>query len=340
LNLIPDNIIEDLKSKLLTVKNIVITTHANPDGDAIGSSLGLYHCLKNKGFNVDVVTPNGYPEFLQWMDDNDKVVKFSDNKKEAKLLIDKADIIFCLDFNSLDRTGDLEDTLKFALASKVLIDHHPMPEDFAEITISDTSVSSTAELVYNVIEKLSFETYVDKSSAEALYAGIMTDTGCFSYNSSNPNTFRVVSELLRIGIDKDKVYGKVFYNFSAERMRLMGYSLNDKMVVIPELKTAYIAITEAELEKYNFQPGDTEGLVNLPLSIKGIVFSAIFIEKPDQVKISFRSKGSFDTNIFARENFNGGGHVNASGGNSKLSFTDAINKFEQLLPNYSDKLNK
>ncbi len=340
MNLLPNNIIEDLKTKLLTVSNIVITTHSNPDGDAIGSSLGLYHCLKNKGFNVDVVVPNAYPEFIQWMDDNDKVVKFSDNKKEAKLLIDKADIIFCLDFNSLDRTYDLENTLKFALAPKVLIDHHPMPADFAQYTISNTSVSSTAELVYTVIEALDFVTYVDKSSAEALYAGIMTDTGCFSYNSSNPNTFRVVSELLRIGIDKDKVYGKVFYNFSAERMRLMGFCLNDKMVVIPELKTAYISITAAELEKFNFQPGDTEGLVNLPLSIKGIVFSAIFIEKADQVKISFRSKGSFDTNVFARENFNGGGHVNASGGNSKLSFTDSINKFEQLLPNYSDKLNK
>jgi bifunctional oligoribonuclease and PAP phosphatase NrnA len=219
-------------------------------------------------------------------------------------------------------------------AFRILIDHHPNPSDFADIIISDTLASSTAELVLRFIELAGEPGLIDNVIATCLYAGIMSDTGSFNYNSSQPETYRVLAELLKRGIDKDFIYSMVYDNYSENRMRLLGYCLLEKMVVLPEHKTAYISLSLKEKKQYNYLRGDAEGFVNYPLSIRGIVFVAFFMENDDHVKLSFRSKGGFDTNKFAQENFDGGGHINASGGESKLSLPEAINKFVSLLPHY------
>ncbi|MFO8235906.1 MAG: bifunctional oligoribonuclease/PAP phosphatase NrnA [Bacteroidales bacterium] len=325
---------EYLKDK----KNILIITHYNPDGDAVGSSLALYSFFKNKGFNVDVIVPNEYPKFLHWLPYNDKIIIFNSNKKLIKNKLKKANLLFFIDFNVLDRIQGMHSLIKQTNIPKILIDHHPEPENSFDITISSTVVSSTAELLYEFMTKLSGEESIDQSIAECLYTGIMTDTGSFSYNSSLPDTYYVVSKLLEKGIDKDKIYWNVYDNYSTDRMRLLGYCLNKKMKVIPEYATAYISISADELKSFNYRPGDSEGFVNFPLSIKGIVFSAIFIEREDHIKISFRSKGSFNANKFAENHFNGGGHKNAAGGYSEQTMDKARGKFVGLLAEYKDKL--
>jgi phosphoesterase RecJ-like protein len=246
--------------------------------------------------------------------------------------------MFCLDFNEASRAGKLKNKILEFTNPKILIDHHPYPTTFCDYTISEIQYSSTAELIYDVVCKTGFEGFITTSSAEALYTGILTDTGSFAHNTSNPNTFKVVSELMRFGINSDKIQSGVYDNFSADRMRLLGYCLSEKMVVYPELRAAMISISKKELEQFNFKPGDTEGFVNYPLSINNIVFSAIFIEKEDIVKASFRSKGNFPANHFSSENFSGGGHLNAAGGESDLSLEETIKKFTQLLPHYKHQL--
>lgn len=220
-----------------------------------------------------------------------------------------------------------------------MIDHHPDPTHFAEITISDTLYSSTAEMIFHVIESLGDEHLMNKEIAECIYCGIMTDTGSFNYNSSNPYTYSVVSKLIGLGINKDKIYWNVYDNFSVDRMRLLGYCLYQKMQVFPEYRSAFISLTKKDIQEFKFSPGDTEGFVNYPLSIKGIRFTGIFIEHDKHIKISFRSKGNFAVNKFAEDHFNGGGHINASGGYSYLSFEETLNKFKELLPQYKTELN-
>ncbi|MFC2152799.1 bifunctional oligoribonuclease/PAP phosphatase NrnA [Bacteroidota bacterium] len=330
--------INSLNELIVKAQKPLIITHYNPDGDAMGSSLGFYHYLTNKGKDPIIVTPNDYPEFLHWLPGNDKVIVYKRNSGTVLNAIRDADIIFALDFNDPDRTEGLEKYLKDATAKKVLIDHHPDPVDFADILFSDTKYSSTAELVYEIIENLNDAKLVDKTIAECLYTGIMTDTGSFNYNSSNPYTYYVVSKLIGLGINKDKIYWNIYDNYSADRMKLLGYCLYEKMEVFPEYNAAYISITKEELEKFSFAPGDSEGFVNYPLSIKDVRFTAIFIEKDKHVKISFRSKGEFPVNKFAEDHFNGGGHRNASGGNSNDSLENTLRKFRELLPKYSKEL--
>ena len=328
-------------NKLLSVTNdIVIVTHANPDADAIGSSLGLYNFLIKKGQNPVVITPNSYPEFLWWMPGNKNIINFSNDKKIAVEIIDKAKIIFYVDFNEATRIDKLEKYVTKSNSIKIIIDHHPLFNDKADYILSDASVSSAAELVYEFIALLNNFNLIDVEIAKCLYAGIMADTGCFNYNSSKPRTFEVVAELLKFNINKDEIVSKIYDNFSSDRFRLLGYCLNEKLTVFPEYHTAFISLTKQELKKFNFKQGDDDGFVNYPLSIKGIIFSAIFVEKDKNVKISFRSKGSFATNKFARQNFNGGGHLNASGGKSNLSFEKAIEKFIDLLPGYKNELDE
>ncbi|NJK87557.1 MAG: hypothetical protein HC906_17845 [Bacteroidales bacterium] len=230
--------------------------------------------------------------------------------------------------------------MKESKAYKILIDHHPNPEDFCDFMYSDTSVSSTAELLYYFLLEVGYLNFLDVHSATCIFAGIMTDTGCFSYNSSNPDTYMVVQKMLGYGIEKDSIYYNVYDNFSANRMRLLGYILNEKMEVFPEFNTVLLSLTREEQKKYSFQPGDSEGFVNYPLSIKGIRFSAFFIEKEDHVKLSLRSKGNFSVNEFAGKHFNGGGHHNASGGEVNVSITDALQLFRDLLPKYKNELNE
>lgn len=313
--------------------HIVILTHKNPDGDALGASLGLYHYMRSQGKLPRVVVPNDFPDFLSWMPGASDIMVYFRQKKSVTMHIARAELILCLDFNALPRAEELEPLINESAAKRILIDHHPDPSDFAHYGISDVSYCATAEIILDFL--LSDKKYqLTKEAAECLYTGIMTDTGCFSYNSSNPRTYRLMSRMLESGLDKDRVYSAVFDNYSEHRMRLLGHCLSERMKVIPEWGTAYIWLTAEDMIKYQFQPGDSEGFVNYPLSIKGIRFSALFTEKDGKIRISFRSRGSFPTNLIASEHFRGGGHLNASGGESQEPLLDTIRKFEKLLPAY------
>lgn len=330
----------ELKKLLSEKKKIVVTTHKNPDGDAMGSALGMYIFLKKQGHDVSIITPNEYPEFLRWLPYEKDVIKFNTNKTTANNLFQDAEIIFCLDYNSFERLSGMEKSLSSLKKMFVLIDHHPLPQIKADLLFSVTEVSSTAELLFDVLLNINGVKLIDKDIAECLFTGVMTDTGSFNYSCSRPNTFKVVTELLKFGIDIDKIQSLVYNNFSENRMRLLGYCLNEKMKVFPQYRTAYISLNSEELKKFKFKPGDDEGIVNYPLSIKDIVFSGFFIEKKDHIKISFRSKGSFPANKFSAEHFQGGGHLNAAGGKSEEKFNECIARFESLLPNYKKELNK
>jgi bifunctional oligoribonuclease and PAP phosphatase NrnA len=331
---IAQNIINDINSLIINKKNIVIIPHQNPDGDAIGSVLGLFHFFTAKGKSATVISPNNFPDFLKWMPGANDILIFTKNQKHAKKLIQNAELFVFGDFNSLSRIKNLEKSILQNDAPKILIDHHPYPDDFANFTISDTSVSSTAELVFEFILSLNSINEIDKNIAECLYAGILTDTGNFSYNSSNPRTFEIAAELLKKKINKDHIFKNIYDNYALSRWKLLGYCLYEKMNILHEFKVGYISISKQELEDFDFVPGDTEGFVNYPLSVKGIVVSALFIEKNDIIKISFRSKGEYAVNELAKQYFNGGGHKNAAGGEIELSLNEAIEKFISVLPNF------
>ena len=337
---IKSSTIHQTEKILEKVKKITIITHFNPDGDAIGSSLALYHYLLEKEFDVSVIIPNRAPQFLHWLPGYNKIHVFDEATDSSKSLINDSELIFFLDFNVINRTKEMEKFLKNLPTRKILIDHHPDPENFADIIISSTEVSSTSELLYEFLTSFKVGSEINVDIAECLYTGVMTDTGSFSYNSSSPDTYFIVSKLIEQGIDKDKIFWKVYDNYSIDRMRLLGYCLNQKLKVFPEYAAAYISITRAELDKYNYEPGDSEGFVNYPLSIKGIVFSVIFIEHEEHIKISFRSKGEFYANHFAMKHFNGGGHRNAAGGYSDKSLEETLNKFEKELQIYKEDLLK
>jgi len=327
-----------LKSLIDNAKNILITTHVNADGDAIGSSMALALVLKKTGKEVMIITPNDYPGFLHWLPGQELINVDMKNPGKTKLWAEKADIIFCVDYNEPKRLKKAEAEIIKSKAIKVLIDHHPFPADFTDLKISVTKLGSTAELLYYLIHQLGLQHLIDKDVAECLFTGIMTDTGCFSYSCSYPQVFNVTAELLKHGINKDLIYSNVYENFSESRMKLMGYCLNEKMVVLPEYNTAYISLTEKELQQYNHLPGDTEGFVNIPFSIKNIRFTALFMEKRDYIKISFRSRGNFNVNQFSSRYFNGGGHLNAAGGEVKQSMEDTLRQFVKLLPEFRKQL--
>ncbi|MBI9034350.1 MAG: bifunctional oligoribonuclease/PAP phosphatase NrnA [Bacteroidales bacterium] len=319
--------------------NIVITTHVNPDGDAIGSSLGLYHYLIAKGKHVKVVVPNKIPDFLNWMDGIDQILRHDENVEKSKIAIEQAEIIFSLDYNALSRINHMEEELRKSTAIRILIDHHPEPElnDF-KYSIATTVTSSTSELIYTYLCETKQLDFINKSIAEALYTGIMTDTGSFSYACNYKQTFLAVAEMIGKGLDIEKVQRKLFSNNREERLRLTGYSLNQKMVVLPEFKTAYIALTQKELKQFNFKPGDTEGLVNYGLSIKGVNMAVLLTEKENLVRLSFRSNGAIDVNQLCRKYFNGGGHIKAAGGNSSENMQQTISKLVSILPLLKDQL--
>ncbi len=327
--------IDDLKSQ------VVIIPHVNPDGDAMGSSLGLARVLKNAGKKVKVIVPSPFPDFYNWLTGSEDVLVFSSsNKKQAEFELQHAEMLFCLDFNDPARTGDMKETVEKFRGTIVLIDHHPYPTDFTDFMISHPEYSSTAELAFHVIKSIGYEKYIDQSGGECFFCGIMTDTGGFNHNVSDPQTFQTVSELLTYGVDPVEIHGKVFDNYSADRMKLLGYCLSECMEVFPEKHTAIMYLSKEIQKKFNFVPGDSEGFVNYPLSIKGIHFSALFTEKEDHVKTSFRSKGEFAVNEFSSAHFNGGGHRNAAGGQTELSLEKALAKFRNLLSDYAEELEK
>jgi phosphoesterase RecJ-like protein len=278
-----------------------------------------------------MMAPNYLQEFLKWMDGADLINIFIKERKKCRKLIEEADLVVMLDFNQSDRLGEAEELVIASHARKVIIDHHLDPENFVDLIISEPSKCSTSELVHELVCEMNGVQFMSRPYAEALYVGIITDTGNFEHGSYSSRTFRIVADLLDSGIDKQKILNLIYNNFSSERIRLQGYALNKRMVVIPEYKTAYIFLSKDDLKEYNHMKGDTEGFVNLPLSIKGIYFSALFIEKENFIKLSFRSKGHFPSNEFAAQYFSGGGHLNASGGEYPDTLDNAINYFLKVL---------
>lgn len=333
--------IVSIKSLLDTPKAIVIVPHKNPDGDAIGSSLGLYHYLKEKGHNVQVIAPNDYPDFLKWMPDESLILKYDSQKEEADQLIKNAELIFTLDFNSLSRIGSMQDVVAASNGLKIMIDHHQQPDDYASFTYSDVSMSSTCEMVYNFIEMLGNNNNINSNIATCLYTGIMTDTGSFRFASTTSSTHNIIGRLIEKGANNSEIHNNIYDTNSYERLQLLGRALSN-LKVIPEFRTAYITLSQEELNTFKFKKGDTEGFVNYGLSLKGIIFAAIFIENHQEniIKISLRSKGDFSVNELSRSHFEGGGHTNAAGGKSDLNMNDTIDKFISILPEYKQDLKK
>lgn len=319
-------------------KRIAFLIHINPDGDALGSALGLSKLLSNKGHHCLVISPNDFPDFLRWIPGAQEICLLSQSFSRAEEFMKKAELIFVVDCNELKRIIRLQEVYNASGAYKVLIDHHPGPDLMVDCMLSDTSVSSTAELIYRFMMETALKKYADKDMATCLLTGIMTDTGCFSHNSSTRKTFETVASLLDYGIDKDEIYNRIYNNYSEKRMHLLGFSLHEKMEVLNGYHTAIISLTRAELNLFDHQVGDTEGFVNYPLSIKGIRFSVLFVENGDRIKISFRSKGSFPVNEIARKYFNGGGHINASGGESFKNMEETVAQFKSIIPDYKEEL--
>ena len=292
---------------------IVIVTHVSPDGDAIGSSLGLFHFLESQEKTVNVIVPNAFPDFLRWMPGAKDIIRYDKYTEFADKLINEADVICCLDFNALSRIDAIADAVANSPARKMMIDHHLNPEEFCKIIISHPGISSTSELIFRLICRLGYFGDITKEGAECIYTGMMTDTGGFTYNSNDREIYYIISELLSKGIDKDDIYRKVYNTYSEGRLRLMGYVLYDKMQVFPQFNAALIWLTKEEQNKFQYVKGDTEGFVNIPLSIKNIIFSVFLREDTEKnmIKISLRSVGTFPCNKVAAEFFNGGGHLNA-----------------------------
>lgn len=328
----------EIKTLLREPKRICIVPHHKPDGDALGASLAMYHFLIQLKHHVKVVSPSDYPDFLAWMPGNEHVVDFLNNQKAAADALKNAELIFCLDFNEPSRTEKMQDLLMQAPASKILIDHHLTPKTFCEFTFSFPDACATCELVYHFILQSGFKEYITAPVAECLYTGIMTDSGSFRYPSMKAETHRVIAGLMEAGALNYRIHENVYDNFSLERTRFLGYCLSEKLVVLPEFRTAYFHVTKEELSRFHHQSGDTEGIVNYGLTIKGIVLSAFFCEKDDIIKISFRSKDLFSVKDLAAKHFNGGGHMNAAGGRSLLPLSETVKQFESLLPLYKDEL--
>lgn len=318
---------------------IVIVGHKNPDGDAIGSSLGLSLFLRNRGHQTQVVMPNDFPEFLRWLPDCSNIQCYDRNPSEVRNSIEQANLIFVLDFNALERTGDLEKELRRSEAPFVMIDHHQQPDDFASATYSDVSMSSTSEMVYHLIEALDGVKEISTDMSTNLYTGIMTDTGSFRFPATTATTHRVIAKLIEAGANGSEIHEQIYDTNSPDKIKLLGVALKN-LEILPDFRTAYISLSQKELDSNNFRKGDTEGFVNYALSVQGVIFAVIFIENKQEgiTKISFRSKGSFSVNEFARSHFNGGGHTNAAGGRSNKGLRATINEFISILPHYKNAL--
>ena len=330
---------KELSNRLNEAKDILLICHINPDGDAIGSQLALYQYLIAKGKKVSMLSPNFLQEFLKWMDGVGKINIYTKDRSACKEMIMKADLIVMLDFNQPGRLGEAEDAVLRSPAKKIIIDHHLNSSDFTDLLISDSSVCSTSELLHELIREMNGGPFKNRSYAEAIYVGIVTDTGNFDHGSYSGNTFRTIADLLETGIDKERIFNLVFNNFSADRMRLQGYALNERMVVLHEYSSAYIFLSKEDLARYNYRKGDTEGFVNMPLSINGINLSAFFVEKDGYIKLSFRSKGNFSVSEFAEKYFNGGGHRNASGGDHYDTLENTISFFLEAVKREGEKIN-
>jgi phosphoesterase RecJ-like protein len=330
----------EIKELLASPKKIVVIPHKNPDGDAIGSTLGLLHYLLKLNHKAVVIAPNDFPDFLKWIPKQDTILKYETQQTECDELINDADIMFTLDFNAFHRTGNMETVLTNSNVIKIMIDHHQQPDDYAKYMFSDVSMSSTCEMIYHFLEKLEDLDYIDKDLATCLYVGIMTDTGSFRFRSTTSTTHRIISKLIDKGADNTQIHNNVYDTNSYNRLQLLGCALNN-LKIIPESRTAYITLSQNELQKLDYKKGDTEGFVNYALSLNNIVLAAIFIEDKQNkiIKISLRSKGDFSVNELSRAHFDGGGHTNAAGGKSDLPLGPTVDKFISILPQYNKALN-
>jgi phosphoesterase RecJ-like protein len=328
-----------LKSQLATPQNIVIVPHKSPDGDAIGSVTALYGYLIELGHAVQMISPNDFPDFLKWITYADEFLNYEQQKDQADTFIKNADLVFNLDHNSFSRAGDMQDILASVSATFIMIDHHQQPDDFATFTYSDTTMSSTCEMIYHFLDMMDATDKITPAMATSMYTGILTDTGSFKYRSTTATTLRVAAHLVDKGADSEAINRKIYDVNSTARLKLLGQALNN-MVVLSEYRTAYITLTQQELDDNNFRKGDTEGFVNYALSLDNIVLAQIFIENKHNkiIKTSLRSKGDFDVNTMAREHWSGGGHKNAAGGKSDDTMEGTLIKLISILPHYEEKL--
>ncbi len=331
-------LMKDIKDLLLDKSKILITTHVNPDGDAIGSSLGLYNFLIKLGHEVIVVVPNDYPDYLKWMKSDKKILNFSDNTDKVQKLINDIQIIFCLDFNNLSRINELGKLIEKSNAKKVLIDHHLNPDDFYDFKYHDVNASATAELVYDLISYID-DNLIDKDISDCIYTGILTDTGSFRFSSTTSKVHRIIAKLLDVGVKSEKIGKKIYESNSFDKLKLLGYSLSEKLEIICNGKVAYIVLTRKDLLNHNYRKGDTEGIVNYALSILGVNMAVLIIETKDRIKFSFRSSGNFSVNKFANKYFNGGGHKNAAGGSIEDKLSVALNIFLKSVSKNEKQLN-
>ncbi len=332
-----DQQILQFKSLIEAAGTVVLIPHRNPDGDAIGSTLGWCNVLRNKGLTANVLVPDDVPPNLMWMKGSSDIVVFSRQKKRALELLKRSELLILADFNQLDRCGDIAAPVKKLKVPRVVIDHHPYPDpNLGEVIFSDTSVSSTSELSCHIINALGWEKMMDVDAAACFYTGIITDTGSLSYNSSHADTYRVVATLVEMGIDKDRIHQELFQSNSLSRTQLLGHVLCNKLELLNGYGAAFISLSKDELDTHNYVPGDTEGFVNYPLSIEGINISALFTEKEKEkyIRISFRSRGEVPVNHFAEKYFSGGGHPNAAGGEWHGTLNEAVERFREMLPRY------
>ena len=329
-----------LKEMLAESRNVVIVTHVSSDGDAIGSSLGMYEYLKLLGKDVTVIVPNSYPDFLHWMSNSEKVIQYDKHQERAKKIVDAADLICVLDLNESKRLENLAEPIVAAKAKKVLIDHHVGPEPFCDLTISYPGASSTCELIFRILDEFDAMGSYTKAGAEDLFAGMCTDTGIFCFNSNDPDVFTIIAELMKKGIDKDLIIRKIYNNYKASRFKMMGYVLYEKLVVMPGLNAAYYTLTKEEMKRFDFIRGDAEGIVNMPLEIKGMKLSISLredTEKP-RILVSLRSVDDFSARQMAEEYFNGGGHLHASGGQLYCTMDEAIKITEKAIRAHAKEL--
>lgn len=336
---IAEELIHKVKNEIDDAEKIVMVTHVGPDGDALGATLGMWHFLMTIDKEPTVIVPTPPPDFLMWMPGADKIKIYVFQQEEADKIIAEADLIFALDFNVSSRLAPMEEVVVNSKARKVLIDHHLNPDkSFVNVVLSYPTISSTSELIFRLICRMGYFSKINIACAESIYVGMMTDTGGFTYNSNHEEIYSIIYELIKIGIDKDEIYRNVYDTFSADRMRLQGYCIYKKMKLYPEYKAALITLTQEEMKEFNYVNGDAEGFVNIPLSIKDVVFSVFMREDYDKIKVSLRSQGTFPTNTFSNEVFGGGGHLNASGGESYTTLEEAVQKFEEALPRYKELL--
>ena len=339
--LLSDKELFDLLRTIQQSKNIVICAHRGPDGDAVGSSLGWAEYLKNIGKNVQIILPNPFPDFYRWLPNSHLIKFYLRHEAETTRIINQADLIFCLDFNGLSRLQEMQSAVAQAKADKIIIDHHLNPDrNIATQVISFPEKCSTSELVFRLIHQLGGFDELSKQGAACIYTGMMTDTGGFTYNSCDPEIYEIISLLLTKGIDKDKIYRNVFNVFSVNRIKLTGYILHEKLNFYADNHASIFSLTREEMQRFNFIRGDSEGLVNMPLQVKGMRLSISLREdtERDVIRVSLRSVDDFPCNRMAEEFFNGGGHLNASGGELPFPLEEAVKTAERAIEAYKDKL--